>query len=54
MLSSGESKKGTLSYDLCIVGGGVAGIVVANELVATGIKIALVESGGEQYLSIEC
>jgi hypothetical protein len=49
MLSSGESKKGTLSYDLCIVGGGVAGIVVANELAATGIKIALVESGGEQY-----
>ncbi len=49
MLSSGESKKGVLSYDICIVGGGVAGIVVANELAETGLKIALVESGGEQY-----
>lgn len=49
MLSSGESKKGTLSYDICIVGGGAAGIVVANELADTGLKIALVESGGQQY-----
>lgn len=49
MLSSGEIKKGSIDCDICIIGGGVAGLVIANELVQTGLKIALVESGGEQY-----
>jgi hypothetical protein len=49
MLNSGESKRGTLSYDVCIVGGGVSGLVIANELAETGMKIALVESGGKEY-----
>jgi choline dehydrogenase-like flavoprotein len=49
MLTSGETKKGTFNFDICIVGGGASGIVIANELAETGLKVALVESGGEQY-----
>lgn len=35
--------------DICILGGGVAGIVLANELAATGASIVVIESGGEYY-----
>ena len=36
-------------YDLVIVGAGPAGITLAHELRQTGIRIALLESGGEEY-----
>ena len=35
--------------DLCILGGGVAGIVIANELKDTFGDIVILESGGEEY-----
>lgn len=49
MLIDGNSIKGKLQYDICIVGGGVAGIVLACELIESGKKVALVESGGENF-----
>ncbi|MEO1189384.1 MAG: hypothetical protein AAFW60_09955, partial [Pseudomonadota bacterium] len=41
-LSEGD----TLSADICIVGGGPAGITLALELSGTPLKVALIESGG--------
>ena len=35
--------------DICIIGAGVAGIVLANELIGSGKKVLLVDSGGENY-----
>lgn len=35
-----------LDADLCIIGGGPAGLVIARELAGTGPRILLVESGG--------
>lgn len=35
-----------LEADLCIVGGGVAGIAIARELAGQGFRICLLESGG--------
>ena len=35
-----------IDTDICIVGGGAAGITLASELVASGLNICLVESGG--------
>ena len=40
-----ESGK-TLSVDLCIVGAGAAGITLAKELLGSGLRVCLVESGG--------
>lgn len=36
-------------YDLLIVGGGPAGITVAHELAGSGLRIALLESGREEF-----
>ena len=36
-------------YDLCIVGGGAAGISIALEFVGTALKICLVESAAEYH-----
>jgi choline dehydrogenase-like flavoprotein len=36
----------TLETDVCIIGGGPAGIVIARELLGTTISVVLVESGG--------
>jgi choline dehydrogenase-like flavoprotein len=36
-----------LSYDVCIVGSGPAGITVARQLLGAGYRIVLLESGGE-------
>ena len=35
-----------LEADVCIVGGGAAGITIASELLGSGLDICLVESGG--------
>lgn len=35
--------------DICIIGAGVAGIVLANELISSGNKIILLESGNEAF-----
>ncbi len=36
-------------YDLCIVGAGAAGITLALELEATGLRVCLLEAGGPGY-----
>ncbi len=36
-------------YDLCIVGAGPAGITLALELEATGLRVCLLEAGGAAY-----
>ncbi len=37
-----------LSYDVCIVGSGFAGITIARELAAQGKKVALLEAGSDE------
>jgi len=37
-----------IETDLCIVGGGAAGITLAREFINSGIRVTLLESGGEQ------
>lgn len=37
-----------IETDLCIVGGGAAGITLARAFINSGIRVALLESGGEQ------
>ncbi len=39
----------TRSADLCIVGGGAAGIAIARELAHRGVSVILLESGGLDY-----
>ncbi len=36
-------------YDLCVVGAGAAGITLALELEATGLRVCLLEAGGAAY-----
>ena len=43
-LSAGEE----LRADVCIVGAGPAGIVIARELLGSGLRICLLESGGQE------
>lgn len=37
------------NYDILVIGGGPAGVTIANELHETGLRIALLESGGEDF-----
>jgi choline dehydrogenase-like flavoprotein len=37
------------AFDLCIVGAGAAGITLALELIGTGLKVCVLESGGLSY-----
>jgi choline dehydrogenase-like flavoprotein len=38
-----------LTADVCIIGGGISGIVLANELVGTGKSVIVIEAGGEEF-----
>jgi choline dehydrogenase-like flavoprotein len=38
-----------LDTDLCIIGGGAAGITIAREFAGTGRQVVVLESGGEQF-----
>ena len=38
----------TLEADLCIIGGGAAGITMAMELLNSGLRVLLLESGGTE------
>jgi len=38
-----------LLYDACIIGAGAAGITIANELGASGLKVALIEAGSTEF-----
>jgi choline dehydrogenase-like flavoprotein len=38
-----------LTADVCIIGGGPAGIAIARELMGTGLSVLLVESGGLEF-----
>lgn len=51
MIIDGRRSDGTpvKEYDLVIVGAGPAGITLAHELRGTGLRIALLESGGDDY-----
>ena len=39
----------TIEADICIIGGGAAGISIAREFIASGIEVCLVESGGFDF-----
>lgn len=39
-------------YDVCIAGGGVAGIVLAHSLAKSGKRILLLEAGGEEFSAL--
>lgn len=51
MIKNGKEFKTAqkIEADLCIVGGGVAGIVLANELLSKFSNIIILEAGGEDY-----
>lgn len=38
-----------VNADLCIIGGGAAGITIASHFIGTNLQVCLVESGGEQF-----
>jgi len=47
--SSDFKSQQNIEADICIMGGGVAGIVLANELKENFANIVILESGGEEY-----
>lgn len=51
MIIPGDRLQNTtaIEADVCIMGGGVAGIVLANELASSQIKIVVIEAGSEDY-----
>ena len=40
---------GTIEADICIIGAGAAGITMAHSLIASGLSVCVVESGGLTY-----
>lgn len=49
MLYDFQAKKSLAEYDVCIIGGGPAGITLALQLVEKGLRIGLLEAGGLAY-----
>ena len=51
MISDFRSRvaEGDLTCDLLIIGGGAAGITLAREFIASGVRVCLVESGGLEF-----
>lgn len=49
MMMNGDDIKNELSCQVCIVGGGAAGITLAHDLSKKGADIILIESGGKTY-----
>ena len=45
----GRAALGSRVFDVCLVGGGPAGITLATELGARGLSVLLLEAGGTQY-----
>lgn len=41
--------KSSLDFDVCIMGGGAAGITIAHELLGSGIKVCVLESGDLEF-----
>jgi choline dehydrogenase-like flavoprotein len=39
----------TLSYDICVVGGGAAGMALASEFSAGPLRVVLLEGGGQEH-----
>ena len=46
--ANGLKDKTWLSTDICIVGGGIAGITLALHLMGSGHAVLMLESGGER------
>lgn len=44
-----SSQPADLQADLCIIGAGIAGISIARSLLGSGLKVALLESGGVDH-----
>jgi choline dehydrogenase-like flavoprotein len=55
MIGSARSivRGATIEADVCIIGGGAAGITVALELLNTNLRIVLLEAGGEEETSAD-
>jgi choline dehydrogenase-like flavoprotein len=47
--ANGLAEGTTITADVCIVGGGPAGLVIATELQGSGLSVVVLESGGEQW-----
>jgi choline dehydrogenase-like flavoprotein len=43
----------TITADICLIGGGAAGITIARELAGSALRVCLVEGGGAQYEYLE-
>jgi len=46
-----DAKNGPGTYDLCIIGSGPAGLTIANELKDSGMRMCVLESGGNKKSS---
>jgi choline dehydrogenase-like flavoprotein len=46
--STGLAKTTNVQTDLCIIGGGIAGISIVREFIGTRVNVCLIESGGHE------